>query len=98
MDALFQAVVGGDTLPSQKPDPAPLRRAIEALGGAPAAAIFVGDSEVDALTAARAGVAFALFTRGYRKAPVERLGAAFAFDDFAELARFALAPSRRMPA
>jgi hypothetical protein len=43
-------------------------------------------------------VAFALFTRGYRKAPVERLGAAFAFDDFAELARFALAPSRRMPA
>jgi phosphoglycolate phosphatase len=94
MDGLFDTVVGGDTLPSQKPDPAPLRRAIEALGGAPASAIFVGDSEVDALTAARAGVAFALFTRGYRRTPVERLGAAVAFEDFAELSRFALAQPR----
>jgi phosphoglycolate phosphatase len=95
MGALFEAVIGGDTVAAHKPDPAPLRRAIEALGGSPAAAIFVGDSEVDALTAARAGVAFALFTRGYRKAPVEQLDAAFAFEDFAELARFALAPPQQ---
>ena len=52
-----------------------------------------GISEVDALTAANAGVSFALFTRGYRKTPVERFEGAFAFDDFAVLAGFALAPA-----
>ena len=90
MDALFDVLVGGDTLPAQKPDPAPLRHTIAALGGAPAAALFVGDSEVDAAIAANAGVAFALFTRGYRKRPVDRFDAALAFGDFAELADYAL--------
>jgi phosphoglycolate phosphatase len=97
MDDLFDAVVGGDTSPSQKPDPAPLRLAIEALGGAHASALFVGDSEVDALTAGNADVAFALFTRGYRRAPVERLRAALAFDDFVRLVDFALAPAEERP-
>ena len=97
MDALFETVVGGDTLASQKPDPAPLRRAIDSLGGAPASALFVGDSEVDAQTAARAGVQFALFTLGYRRAPIELIEAAFAFDDFGDLTRFALAPSEERP-
>jgi phosphoglycolate phosphatase len=92
LDGFFDAVVGGDTLPERKPDPAPLRRAIEALGGDVASALFIGDSEVDAATAANAGVAFALFTRGYRKLPVGRIAAAHAFDDFAMLPALALAP------
>ena len=79
----FGAVVGGDSLPARKPDPAPLRATIEALGSG--AALFVGDSEIDAETAARAGLPFLLFTRGYRKAPVESLPHAAAFDDFAAL-------------
>ena len=95
MDGLFGVVVGGDTVAFHKPDPAPLIRAIEVLGGHPAAALFVGDSEVDAATAADAGVAFALFTRGYRKAPAGQFEAALAFDDFASLAGFALAPADR---
>lgn len=90
MDALFDVVVGGDTLATQKPDAEPLRHAIATLGGGAGRAIFVGDSEVDAATARNAGVAFALFTRGYRRGPVERFDAALAFGDFVELTGFVL--------
>lgn len=77
----FAAVIGGDSLPVKKPDPAPLSACLAALGRG--RALMVGDSEIDAETAARAGVAFALYTPGYRKASVERLAPAFAFDDWA---------------
>lgn len=97
MDGLFDAVVGGDTGPTQKPDPAPLHRTVENLGGSLASTLFVGDSEVDGLTAANAGVAFALYTRGYRKAPVDRIAATLAFEDFVELVRFAGVPAGRRP-
>jgi phosphoglycolate phosphatase len=49
------------------------------------ATVFVGDSEVDAETAQRAGVPFALYTEGYRKAPVSDLPHEAAFDDFSDL-------------
>ncbi|MCC0076812.1 MAG: phosphoglycolate phosphatase [Rhodobacter sp.] len=78
----FAVVIGGDSLPVKKPDPAPLHAAFSALGEA---ALYVGDSEVDAETAANAGIRFALFTLGYRKTPVEELPHAFAFDDFTTL-------------
>jgi phosphoglycolate phosphatase len=77
---LFAAVIGGDTLPVIKPDPAPLHAAIAALGGAPA--LFVGDSEVDATTAQAAGTPFALFTEGYRRGPVAAMPHAAAFADW----------------
>ena len=47
--------------------------------------LFVGDSEVDAETAHAAGVPLLLYAHGYRKAPLETLGAAAVFDDFAQL-------------
>lgn len=78
---LFPVIVGGDTLPVRKPDPAPLLEAVGRIGGG---AVFVGDSEVDAETASRAGVPFLLFTGGYRKTPVEALPHLAAFDDWAE--------------
>jgi phosphoglycolate phosphatase len=79
----FTAVVGGDSLPARKPDPAPLLHAL-ALLGAPRA-IFVGDSEVDAETARRAALPFALYTEGYRRDPIEAIRHAARFDDFAAL-------------
>jgi phosphoglycolate phosphatase len=79
--AFFPVIVGGDTLAVRKPDPAPLLEAVARIGGG---AIFVGDSEVDAETAARAGVPFLLFTGGYRKTPVEALPHRAAFDHWAE--------------
>lgn len=90
--APFACIIGGDSLPQRKPDPAPLHAAFAAMGQP---FLFIGDSEVDAQTAAAAGVPFALFTRGYRKAAVTELPHSFAFDDFASLsAHIALLESR----
>ncbi|MGM0606645.1 MAG: HAD family hydrolase [Halobacteriota archaeon] len=52
------AIVGRDTVPTQKPDPAPLLETVDRLGVKPADAVFIGDSPRDELTADRAGVAF----------------------------------------
>ena len=79
----FDIVIGGDSLPSRKPDPAPLLATFSGLEGA--GLVYVGDSEVDAATARAAGMDFALYTKGYRKAPLAALPHRFAFDDFAAL-------------
>jgi phosphoglycolate phosphatase len=79
----FDVVIGGDSLPQRKPDPTPLQRAIDTLGAKKI--LYVGDSEVDAETALRARVPFALFTRGYRNTPVDDLPHVIAFEDFSEL-------------
>jgi len=76
----FATVVGGDSLPERKPDPAPLRAAFDGLGAPPGA--FVGDSEIDAEAARRAALPFLLFTGGYRQGPVEDLPHTAAFDHF----------------
>ena len=82
LGSFFAEVVGGDSLPQKKPDPSPLHACFAALG---APLLYVGDSEVDAETALRAGIPFALYTQGYRKAPVAELAHDLAFDDFARL-------------
>jgi len=85
----FDFIAGGDTYPTMKPDPAPLYGCAKALGGN---ALYVGDSETDEKTAANAGMAFALFTGGYRKTPAENMAHDFRFSDFAELATYVTAP------
>ena len=79
----FDVVVGGDTLPTRKPDPEMLWAAAQALGEGPL--IYVGDSDVDAETAERARVPFLLFTQGYRKSSVEALYHTGRFDRFDDL-------------
>jgi len=79
----FAVVIGGDSLPERKPHPEPLRATVRALGAA--AALYVGDSEVDAETAKAAGVPLLLFTEGYRKTPIAELPHLQAFSDFALL-------------
>ena len=92
----FDVVIGGDTLPQRKPDPAPLLATIARLGVDQS--LYVGDSEVDAETARAAGISFALFTEGYRKTPITALPHDFAFSDFAELADFAATKPVAIPA
>lgn len=79
----FRAVVGGDTLPVRKPDPAPLLTAWRALGTT--RAIYVGDSGVDAQTAEAAALPFVLFTEGYLNAPRETIRETASFSDFGAL-------------
>jgi phosphoglycolate phosphatase len=68
----FQVVVGGDTLPVCKPDPAPLLHALAGLGGegGTGGAIMIGDSAVDAVAAVAAGTGFMMFEGGY--GPVDK--------------------------
>ncbi|MEZ5750587.1 MAG: phosphoglycolate phosphatase [Paracoccaceae bacterium] len=84
---LFDVVIGGDSLPVIKPDPAPLRAAMAAMIDAPL--VYVGDSEVDAATAVAADVPFALFTGGYRKTAVETIPHTRAFDHWDALPEIA---------
>jgi phosphoglycolate phosphatase len=80
---VFGAVIGGDSLPVLKPDPAPLLAAFAELGDGPC--LYVGDSETDAETARRAGVPFVLFTEGYRKSAPSAIPHAALFDRFGDL-------------
>jgi phosphoglycolate phosphatase len=61
---LFGSLVGADTLPVRKPDPAPLFEAVRRAGGAGNACILVGDSDTDRNTARAAGVPCVLVTFG----------------------------------
>lgn len=79
----FDAIVGGDTLPVRKPDPAPLREAIARAGGG--RAVFVGDSITDADTAKAAGVPFVAVSFGFSDRPPEQLGADALIHSYAEL-------------
>ncbi|MGL4321089.1 MAG: phosphoglycolate phosphatase [Paracoccaceae bacterium] len=79
----FTIIIGGDTLPQRKPDPAPLRAALFALNRQHA--LFIGDSEVDADTAHATPLPFVLFTGGYRTKSVTQLAPALTFDRHADL-------------
>lgn len=92
MTRLFDVVIGGDSLPVHKPDPAMLHAALDQLGDGPV--VYVGDSEVDAETAQNAGVPFLLFTQGYHKTDVASIPQTARFDsysDFVELVEETLA-------
>ena len=83
LDQHFDKIIAGDSLPTRKPDPAPLRAALDLGGSGPD--LYVGDSEVDAETALRAGIPLLLFTQGYRNTPVADLPHRAAFDHFRDL-------------
>jgi phosphoglycolate phosphatase len=82
---LFHSLVGADTLPVRKPDPAPYRLAVERAGGAVAASFLVGDTETDMATARAAGVPCALVSFGPEGAGIVRLAPAALLDRYDDL-------------
>ncbi len=56
IEHFFDVVVGGDETDRHKPDPAPLRLALERLGAVPEDAAYVGDSPFDMQAARAAGL------------------------------------------
>jgi phosphoglycolate phosphatase len=94
---LFDGLAGGDRYPVRKPDPGHLLGLIAELGGDPARAVMIGDSENDAAVAHAAAVPLILMRYGYARSDPATLGAAAVLDHFAELpatlARLGLTPS-----
>ncbi|MGI8527223.1 MAG: HAD family hydrolase [Pseudolabrys sp.] len=82
----FAAICGQDTFGMQKPDPAVLRRTIEAAGGSERRAVMVGDSETDIRTARVAGIAVIAVDFGYSEPPVAEFRPDRLISNFAALA------------
>ncbi len=70
---LFGSLIGADTLPTRKPDPAPYRAAVERAGGEVARSFLIGDTETDRLTGRAVGVPVVLVTFGPEGEGVSRL-------------------------
>ncbi len=70
---LFGSMIGADTLPVRKPDPAPYVAAVRDAGGDPAASLLVGDTETDVKTARAAGVPVILVSFGPEGEGISRL-------------------------
>ncbi len=87
---LFGALIGADTLPTRKPDPAPYIAAVERAGGTVARSMLIGDTETDRKTGQAAGIPVVLVSFGPEGAGVARLtpdALLHHFDDLPELAR-----------
>ena len=82
---LFAALIGADTLPVRKPDPAPYVEACRRAGGEPARSLLVGDTLTDRKTAAAAGVPCILVTFGPEGEAVTDLDPEATIADYGEL-------------
>ena len=82
---LFDAVVGGDSVPAAKPDPGHLAAAIEAAGGTIGRAVMIGDAATDAGAARAARVPLILVSFGYTEVPAAELAPDILIGHFDEL-------------
>ena len=88
---LFSEVLGGDSLPVKKPDPAPLLHICETLNVTPAQAIMIGDSRNDILAGQNANMDTLGLSYGYNYGQdIRELNPTVAFDDFAALVDYLL--------
>ena len=83
--SLFEAIVGADAAPAQKPDRRHLETAIARAGGRPDHALMVGDAAPDAGAARAAGIPLILVSFGYTEVPVAELGADILIDHYDHL-------------
>ena len=85
LQAYFDVLVGGDSLATRKPEPEMVLTAMTRLGGTAQNTGLLGDSEADTGAARAAGVKCVCVSFGYRRIPLEELGADAIIDDYAEL-------------
>lgn len=82
----FRWIIGGDTLPQQKPDPAALLHVLQLARAEADEALFVGDSRNDVLAAKAAGVPCIAVSYGYNHGrPIAEEQPARVLDDLREL-------------
>ncbi len=75
LEALCPRLIGGDTLPVRKPDPAGLLQLVAAAGVPASATLMVGDSTIDVATGKNAGVATCAVFWGFNGDAVRGAGA-----------------------
>jgi HAD superfamily hydrolase (TIGR01509 family) len=93
--SMVNFIVGRESMLALKPAPAMIDKALELCAAAPADAIFVGDSEADAIAALAAGVAFfGIAPTEERRARLAQAGAFEFFQTPGELSK-RLGPRRR---
>lgn len=85
MDALFDAIISAEDAVAVKPDPAPLRAALERLERTPAGAVMVGDSVHDGGAAHALGIPFVAATYGFPGEAVLAANPAATIADIREL-------------
>lgn len=82
----FDLLLGGDSLPSKKPHPAPLQHCLRHFGVAPAEALMVGDSRNDVEAARAAGVPCVALPWGYNHGePIEAARPDWLLESLADL-------------
>ena len=88
---LFSEVLGGDSLPTKKPDPEPLLNVCNALNINPAQAVMIGDSRNDILAGQNANMDTLGLSYGYNYGQdIRKLNPTEAFDDFSALVAYLL--------
>jgi len=86
LSGLFELILGGDSLPQKKPDPAPLLYVCEKLGVSVEACVMVGDSKNDILAANACGMQSVGVTYGYNYGEsISVYEPSMVIDDFSEL-------------
>lgn len=81
----FPVLLGGDDLPTRKPEPEMLEEAARQLGCAIENCIMLGDSEADTKAAKAAGMKSICVSFGYRRVPLDQLGADALIDHYNQL-------------
>ena len=89
--SLFDMVLGGDSLTTKKPDPAPLLYVCDKLGVMQDKAVMIGDSRNDILAGQNAKIDTLGLSYGYNYGQdIRDLNPTAAFDDFATLVKYLL--------
>ena len=83
--SLFDALIGADSLPTRKPDPAPYLAAVAGAGGDVARSIMVGDTVTDRETALAVGVPCLLVGFGPEGGAITRLAPEAVLESYADL-------------
>ena len=84
---LFRFIYGGNSFDTKKPDPEGLNYILEQTGIEPAAAMMVGDSDVDILTGINAGVWTCAVTHGFGTLSLDATPPDLVVNSLLELAR-----------
>jgi phosphoglycolate phosphatase len=85
LDGLFATVGGGDSFAERKPAAGHPLATLARMAAEPSAAVMVGDSANDVLSARRAGLPVIVVGYGYSRVPPAELGADALIEHFAEL-------------